>query len=366
MSRVKGKGPKVTAKFNGKAKKNCPRDMETKTLVLLSIRGNEFCAGEYLGAMIQEAIKEPNKEATFLIADEVYWHNLRTFDGESEKDFKAKAIALGDSYFEENLSYFLSPLQISEPEFNQQYHDKTTDEKIKIINEIAQTKNVKSRIVRWNDWVNNESAEFTQNKVDIMHQYKEGTLNEPIELTAKKFAERHKEEGGIELWTARSRSYLTEESPAIMWIVLKNEYNFIVYPGEMIAPFLATKNFFVTKNPDSAPSFTIFKEKPELYGNWLEAYFTRSYPKATKSEPYGFFNNPKEKEAANLITAKVRTTSAAVEDILRSIDELSYFEKLKALETVRKLLVEAGSESTVHQDLSHQSSSFHTPKVAFI
>lgn len=111
--RVKGPvtGEILYAQFNGPEAKNLINKIGIKSLVLLSIKGNEYCDGDYLGATVLAATrntaKEPTKDSaiaatassdvegsaepagenftTFLVADEVYWHNLKTIDVNKEE-----------------------------------------------------------------------------------------------------------------------------------------------------------------------------------------------------------------------------------------------------------------------------------------
>lgn len=151
----KVRGPKdgniVTASFDSIDKKNnsksfFPTLKTTKNLVLLSIRGNEFCTGEYLAAIVNEAVAmhhTPHNQSgtqgktTFLIADEIYWHNLKNTADDERDELKMQARVLGESYFEANLGAFLAPLNITPEDFKREYSNKSVDEQIKIINEIA-------------------------------------------------------------------------------------------------------------------------------------------------------------------------------------------------------------------------------------
>src|SRR5437016_5104762 len=111
MGRVKGNktGPILTVKFNGKG--IVKGSQKTKALMLLSIVGNKYCANEYLQVSTEHAT-ESYDFTTFLIADEVYWHNLKQSDTPTEAEelaLKQNALSMGDDYFKANLSAFLAP-----------------------------------------------------------------------------------------------------------------------------------------------------------------------------------------------------------------------------------------------------------------
>lgn len=306
----KVRGPKdgkiVTASFDSIDKKNnCksffPTLKTTKNLVLLSIKGNEFCTGEYLAAIVNESVamhQTPNGHSgtkgktTFLIADEIYWHNLKKASDDGWDVLKLQARELGESYFERNLGAFLAPLNITPEDFKREYSSKSTDEQIAIINDLALKQGKNFEIMRWHTW--ESQNDFKKSLTEILPLYSSiDGLKLPIEQAASDFAKRHLEEGEsdeLELWRARSRSYLTEESPSIMLLAASLGYNFITYPGNILPPFKATKEFFVVENhvPHIEKGRNIQEEcfhdkhsihvaKPSLLVNWLEVNFKRSH-----------------------------------------------------------------------------------------
>ena len=298
MPKVKGRGELVTASFDGKAKSYFPSLKGTKDLVLLSIAGNEFCTGEYLEATVKQAVAthqdNPEGKTTFLIADEIYWHNLKKFESSSEdeiKQLKEQAIALGNSYFEKNLSAFLTPLRMTVDSFNKEYVDKTVDEKIKIINQLASKEGLNFEIMRWQTWSNQNDYAKKITAIKPLYATVEGlkaAVDESVEDFAKRHSKNSNEEEGS-LWRFRSRDYLMEESPSIMWIAASLGYNFIIYPGAELAPFKATKEYFVVKNHIPYVSngrniveqcahnqFCIHVADPSRLVNWLDINFKRS------------------------------------------------------------------------------------------
>ncbi|WP_019215328.1 hypothetical protein [Legionella tunisiensis] len=107
-------------------------------------------------------------------------------------------------------------------------------------------------------------------------------LRETIDYTADEFARRHEQDGGYDLWYYRAVGYLTEESPAVMWIGAALGYNFVTYPGDMLNTFQATKDYFVVPSSlslDTSPPFAIPAEHPNLLVNWMQTYFKRENPK---------------------------------------------------------------------------------------
>lgn len=338
MPRVKGKGPILKANFvgKGKSKKNFTDLSSTSNLMLLSIIGNIYCEGEYLEAALKYSLQH-HQYTTLLIADEVYWHNLKPQSSDKEplsqekiNALKQEALVIGTKYFERNLQHFLAPLGISAESFNQKHGDKSTKEKITLINNLARRAGLNFRIVGWKDWINTH-PDFRQNQVDIMQLYKTAkTLRTSVEQTAHEFAKRHEQEGGYDLWYQRSVDYLTEESPAVMWLGATLGYNFVTYPGDMLDTFQATKDYFVvppTLDPQKRPSFAILSEQPNLLVNWMQTYFTRERPKpkttATASYPLQFFT-PKPDQAISTVVG-----TALTDAILGSITLASEPQKQK-------------------------------------
>src|SRR5262245_35769024 len=136
MPKIKGKGELIEASFDGPSKLGLSPLTSTKSLILLSIRGNSHCEGDYLAAILKEAI-EHYGFSTFLIADEIYWHNLKKLDSCSEKDildYKMNALSIGDKYIEEMLIMLLKILNYKPTE---QYATFDTSKKISFINQFA-------------------------------------------------------------------------------------------------------------------------------------------------------------------------------------------------------------------------------------
>lgn len=361
----KVKGPKdgqiISASFDGKSKSTFSSLKTTKDLVLLSIVGNDYCAGEYLGAIVQQAVAThqsksgdvgaPGK-ATFLVADEIYWHNLKGIEfsddelenlkvqAERENEpveklmlrlfkekedvvaLKQRALKKGDDYITENLKYFLAPLGFTVDSFNTTYPDTTVDQRIEIINCLALEQGKNFEIMRWNTWVSQNDG---QNQIDKIMPYYESipALKVAIDQTVTEFVKRKSKEpvAGIVkphikaqqefLWDYRSRGYVTEESPAIMRLAASLGYNFVTYPGEILPSLKATKEFFVAKNHvpyisegqsvvDKCPhnEHCLHVENPSRLINWLEVNFQRSHASKNlkvSSKDAGFFSTTKTK-----------------------------------------------------------------------
>ncbi|KTD09139.1 hypothetical protein Lgra_2374 [Legionella gratiana] len=300
----KVRGPKdgeiITASFDGKEKSLFPSLKTTKDLVLLSIRGNEYCTGEYLGAIVKQAVATHQTpidysgakgKATFLIADEIYWHNIKqlTSTKSDEEELKQEAITIGDDYFLTNLGAFLAPLDMSIEQFRDNYPEKSVDEIIAIINDLADKQGKNFEIVRWQTWIQNTSQEKISEIIKLYDSV-EG-LKESINRTQEDFVKRHSKDGNEELWRHRSHDYLIEESPAVMWLAASLGYNFVVYPGEILEPFEATKEYLVVPKHVARISqgkniieecdhseYCIHVDDPSRLVNWLEVNFKRSHP----------------------------------------------------------------------------------------
>lgn len=281
MVKVRGSkdGDVLTAKFNGGSKSFFSTLRNTKSLVLLSVSGNEYCAEGYLKAIIYTALST-HHYVSFLVADEIYWHNLRQdFSCDEEIELKNKALVLGDNYLENNLKYFVSALDIDYETFQHQYAHLDINSKVSTINDLAKEKS-NFEIVRWQSWVNSsplycsikQKIEKLFNEVDL--------LKESVKYTADNFSNRHQNERNhYNILLKRSTGYLIEESPAVIWIAASQNYNFIVYPGEMIRSFKASKDYFIKKLSEHDDEMIISSKNPQLLVNWLEVSFTRSHSK---------------------------------------------------------------------------------------
>lgn len=276
MVKIKGSkdGDILKARFEGKSKSLFPNLKKTKALVLLSIKGNQYCTGPYLKEIIEKAVSE-FEFTTFLIADEVYWHNLcQDFDDKLQRkeQLQEEAVSLGKAYFEEHLEYFLSPLGINVTEF-----DTHLVEQFPLDKQVALNKSAKTyEVLYWRDWVK-KSCAYSKVEPQILALYQtENVLKDSVHQMASDFVRRHSNEGiSTDLLMQRSSSYLIEESPAVMWVAASLNYNFIIYPGEIISSFSATRDFFIKDGADSNPLF-VHTNKPELLVNWLEVGFIRS------------------------------------------------------------------------------------------
>ncbi|VEB37258.1 Uncharacterised protein [Legionella sainthelensi] len=187
MPKVRGPrdGKVITASFDGKEKSLFPSLKTTKDLVLLSIRGNEYCTGEYLGAIVQQAVATHQTpvdhsgakgKATFLIADEIYWHNIKQLiSSELEVErLKQEAITIGDDYFLTNLRSFLTPLNMTIEQFNEKYPNQSVNEMITIINQLAEEQGKNFEIVRWKTWVAQNEGQEKINKLMNFYDSVEG------------------------------------------------------------------------------------------------------------------------------------------------------------------------------------------------
>lgn len=303
----KVRGPKdgkiITASFDSKdnSKSRFSSLKTTKDLILLSIKGNEYCAGEFLEAIVQQAVAMHQTgsdyagvkgKATFLVADEIYWHNLKEgpSSNENEMTLKRQSMDLGELYLEGNLGAFLAPLGLTRDSFNNSYPTATMDEKIQIINKLAEDKGKNFEIVRWHDWVTQNNFDKDLKEIIPLYSSVEG-LRVTIDKTSAEFMARHSHDGeDARVWLHRSQGYLTEESPSIMLLAARLGYNFIIYPGTILPPFEATREYFVVENHIARiekgesikkecthNKFCLHVENPSRLVNWLEVNFKRSH-----------------------------------------------------------------------------------------
>lgn len=361
---VKGpsNGAIIHAYFDGRSKANFSNLKETTVLILLSIKNNEHCAGDYLGSIVNQALSA-YKFSTFLVADEIYWHNLKgkDFNLQQEAELKKQALCLGDEFIDENLQYFLSPLHMNVDEFNKHYNYENIDGKIKKINDLAQQCGKHFEIVRWHDWVNSPKHSFQSQKINITAMYASvPALQNAIELTANSFTERHPHVKDRQLLLERSRGYLQEESPAIMWISAALGYNFIAYPGEILESFQATKDYFITKNnsPQQEQSVILQVAEPELLANWLKIRFKKTHAKqeqtastVTSLSPLlnNFFQsaNANENQQEQLQSKELQSLVMAATMGICSLDEVDMETKSELVAKVlQKLMLPQEQTST--------------------
>lgn len=389
MTKVTGKGKYLNASFVPKDKKNniksrFPSLKTTKDLVLLSIEGNEFCAGEYLSAIVQQAVATHQTPAdysgvkgktTFLIADEIYWHNLKgkLYSSDDEANLKKKALDLGEKYFESNLSAFLTPIGFSVDEFLNKYLDKTMDEKITIINQLALDQGKNFEIVRWHTWVTQNDFDKTLKDILPFYEEVEG-LKVAIEKSVEEFVKRHATEGEErELWVERSRSYLKEESPSIMLLAGLLGYNFIIYPGDILPPFAATRDYFIVENHIARiekgesvkkecthNKFCLHCESPSRLVNWLDINFRRSNEKLVEKNEkvagtMSFFSP--EKSLGKKKNSHKKTTSTDIEeDVVKG-------ELVPVPEGVASSIVEGINQALQYEFFPKDKSAKQTPSI---
>lgn len=279
MNRVRGKkgGKILEATMDSACKKHFKDIKETKFLLLISIKGNEYCLNDYLQLMIEKAIKDYGS-VSVLIADEVYRHNLRTLSGNDDEDYlRAEALKLGDKFFLENIPYILQALSISQDRFDLACSILDINAQIEWINNYAQAESIDFELVRWQEWLTRDNY-LTEFSSEIESLYESvDFLRENLLTTSEDFARRHQSEGEKELWLHRSKAYLKEESPAVMWCSISRGYEFIAYPGSIIAPMEATKKFFLQSSiPRNAQKFQQNID-PNLIGHWLDVHFKKSH-----------------------------------------------------------------------------------------
>lgn len=326
--KVKGTGPIVGAKFIGRAKQIFSDLNKTKNLVLLSIAGNEFCHAPYLEAMTKESINTYG-ETTFLIADEIYWHNLKTLNT-TEMDIpilKEQALRLGDDYIEKNLAAFLAPLEMTINDFEALYPNLSSDDKITTINKLAQEKSLQFKIVRWATWMEDGRTSKIFDPVFQRLYNSNPQIKKSIGIQAASYAARHAneitEDVTRELLIQRSTGYLTEESAAIMLLGAEQGYNFIVYPGDLPASFAIAKKEFLKDVDDfdnSSIDNHVFKViKPDLLVNWLTVHFNRQQEKKSEINPSAFFKAVNNEVASASPESKEQKISAVWEGVTAGI-----------------------------------------------
>lgn len=286
----KPKGPangKLFAKINGKAKRDLANlgIKDTSILILLSIEDNDQCKDEYLLAIAEESI-ESNVMSYFLVADELYKHNLKGLVN-TEQEISALTDQTNDKgtkYLKDILPVFLSVLEnrindFRHSSFITNYQEKSVHEQIDAVNRIAYENNVPLKIVTWLEWKEQLDTSEHEKLYDSVP-----VLKDSLDKTMHEFVARRLLKGKIDntdthfltcpdaekqlLLEARSRSYLREESPAIFLIAEKLNIHYIAYPKTITDVFQATKDYF-NINP--------------IYANWLRIGFRKKSLKLTEA-----------------------------------------------------------------------------------
>ncbi|MFA5960159.1 MAG: hypothetical protein WC785_06550 [Tatlockia sp.] len=274
-----------------------------KNLVLLSIVGNPHCTGEYLTAMMARLLGDKKHFTTLLIADKVYWHNLKeTPNPEPETVARhiQDALAEGEAYLRANLQYFLSAFDKKE---QRAYYDElinldSADEIISRINQLAREKGIPFEIKRWNDFIES-SLYYKNNEAAIQPYYcadKDSELSKSLESQAVAFATRHAENNRekFDLLLAQSRSYLKDEYLALVLGGAEQNYNFVVYAGAPISFFdLLKKHFLVEQGKPSDNPYALQVPNARLLLNWLHTTFDKPKPKKNTFFSFEIPKNPK-------------------------------------------------------------------------
>lgn len=279
MTRVRGvqSGEVLSASFDSRIKREFKDLKKTKVLLLVSMIGNEYCSGDYLEASIANSINL-HGDTTILLADRVYWNNLKShdpIDDATQQQLANQAIQLGNDFIRKNLSRILRPLGINEVEFQHQYGTLDVNRQVEAINDLAKAKGIGLNLVRWADWVQGAEEQLTQATQRMDANPK---MQKSIEDTANEFASRHKGEENSEIWLSRSKSYLREETPAVIYLSAARGYQFIAYPGNMISPFETAKEMFINPKDDTPESKLAIHTNQSL-ANWLDIHFKRSLSK---------------------------------------------------------------------------------------
>lgn len=280
----------LIASFNGKALASTHRtkSKSTTALILLSIQGNEHCQGEYLELITNQALRL-HTAVTFLIGDELQWHNLKKETDHSETivDLKQEAIALGDQYLTNNLPYFLNAITTEYPEFDKERFilentGKPISEQIAALNVVGCELGTSFKIMRWQEWINNPAHDFVQKQTDILAQFDipDTALNQSLRASTNEYLKRKKKcglsEEEVSFLKTQSTGYIKEECSAIIWIGAALRINVIAYPGRLMQVFQDTKDTFVlTQEASRAHSLSIGVEAPDAVVNQIEIKFKR-------------------------------------------------------------------------------------------
>lgn len=300
------KGPTkgvLTAAFDGKAKSvksvlSRSAITNPSTLVLLSIVGNERCTGDYLQAITEQALQTCGK-TLFLIADELYWHNLKGLtNSESEiRALKEQAISMGSEYITKNLPFFLNALEeriagFKSDVFIETHQGTSAPELLTAVNSLAREHDIPFEVITWREWIASADGAFIASQTQIMALYEsEPELKHHLETTTNAFVKRYQKrpvdltdeamvscaaENKLKLLQKRSRDYLSEESPAIFWLAGKRGINFIAYPGDEMEVFKATSSFLIRSvRGENTHPLSIQVEDPAVFANWLQINFKR-------------------------------------------------------------------------------------------
>lgn len=289
------KGPvdgTLVATLNGKA--DVAKD--TSVVILLSIKDNEFCAGNYLQASIEAALKVRKStnanglaSVTCLVADELQAHNLKSQNTNEEQlsSFREQGIRMGDRYLEDNLPFILQAIANIYPEFKK---NDFVNENGKIpIAEQINALNIKTRelkipftITRWKEWRTNEGYQLNKDKILPQYDIPRSKLAVALQSAVNSFTDRGKFNGmsadEMKLLKQRSNDYIREESAVIPYMVKALKIDLMAYAGKILPIFGVARSIFdaeldpVESSPLNTLDQPLVKPEPE---NELKIKFKR-------------------------------------------------------------------------------------------
>ena len=228
------------------------------------------------------------KQCTVLIADAIYWHNLKMkgMDELTENEIenlKGEALHLGDLFIKDNLKYFLLALNCPLGSFHRDFRlneDSPADDCIQAINYLAKEKNF--RVVRWNEWVSSCDW-YGQVRSEVAKYFDcNDSLIAALREDAKTFAARRHETD--ELTTLRSHDYLKDESPAVILIAALKEIQYIMYPGPILSTFVAMADLFINPQDNSLPDYLKIYPRSPFVCKWRKIEF-RNYSLTSSCHP---------------------------------------------------------------------------------
>lgn len=316
-------------------------------IIFLSILHNEYCDGVYLQEILQQAMDKNNGlNVTCLITDEVYWHNLKGVNTSiaDEAVLKQRAVELGLTFLQRNLTTFLTVMQQYNPTFSiETFHrdlgEKSILDQIKALNDLALVHKIPLQIALWKEWTTDEGYTAKKDQFLTLSQ-SIPELKEAIEETATSFAKRNvkrpvddwdemlascdNNQKKFELLFRRAVDYVSEECFALYYLAGKRQINLIAYPGRMTKAFRKTQEFIITdtKTPQEYTGVRIQVDNPGFLANWI------SIDKTVLEEAVAQRKCEVEAQKKHLELEKLKTqTDSKMNDKTTSCDEVEKYYK---------------------------------------
>lgn len=258
MPKVKGKGSILNASFDGLGTKknsnekidaNKKNESDKSVLILISVTGNEYCEGEYLAAIIKDAVEKFRRKVSILIVDDLQKYNLQARKENVDASVLEKAYqGLMENWWKKNEDHLFAIFKIKESD--KEYLKSIIDpnKKIEIFNQLAEVySDMNCTIFNWESWIKH-LPNYTEDEIKYVDDFKKDPLVKPLEESALDYAKRkmkgetefldkdEKEKYADRLQNL-SKAFIKAETLGAIKGALDMGYDYIAYPGDALSVF---------------------------------------------------------------------------------------------------------------------------------